>query len=108
MNLHTGRWTFDQAVRYFMESGGLDRESATGEAAGAASDPTQKMTYITGKFQIMRLLGKYSDRMRRNFALKQFHDDLLRNGSLPLSIEAWLLLDDRSDLDRALKSATAQ
>ena len=29
VNLHTGKWTFEQAVNYFMEAGGLDRESAT-------------------------------------------------------------------------------
>ena len=104
VNLHTGRWTFEQAVDYFMHAGGLDRESATGEAAGAASDPTQKMTYITGKFEIMRLLGQYRDRKAGEFTLKQFHDDLLRNGSLPLSVQAWILLDDRSDLDRALQN----
>ncbi|MBV9296354.1 MAG: DUF885 domain-containing protein [Acidobacteriaceae bacterium] len=103
VNLHTGRWSFEQAVQYFMEAGGLDRESATGEAAGAASEPTQKMTYITGKFEIMRLLGKYRDRKGEQFSLKQFHDDLLRNGSLPLSVETWILLDDRSDLDVALR-----
>ncbi len=103
VNLHTGRWTFEQGVQYFMEAGGLDRESATGEAAGAASQPTQKMTYITGKFEIMRLLGRYRDHMGAQFSLKQFHDDLLRNGSLPLSVEEWILLNDSSDLDRALK-----
>ena len=103
VNLHTGRWTFEQAVKYFMEAGGLDREAAEGEAAGAAASPTQKITYITGKWQIMRLLGKYRDRAGKDFRLGQFHDDLIRNGSLPLSIIEWILLDDRSSLDQALK-----
>ena len=103
VNLHTGKWTFDQAVNYFMEAGGLDREAAQGEAAGAASSPTQKITYITGKWQIMRLLGKYRDKRGASFQLGQFHDDLLKNGSLPLSIVEWILLDDRSTLDQALK-----
>jgi len=103
VNLHTGRWTFDQAVNYFMEAGGLDREAATGEAAGAAASPTQKITYMVGKWQIMRLLGKYRDQQGANFRLGQFHDDLLKNGSLPLSIVEWILLDDRSSLDQALK-----
>jgi uncharacterized protein (DUF885 family) len=103
VNLHTGRWTFEQGVKYFMESGGLDQEAAGGEAAGAASDPTQKMTYITGKFQILRLLGRYRDKMGAGFTLKRFHDDLLANGSLPLSVQTWILLDDSSDLDKALK-----
>ncbi|TFG49868.1 MAG: DUF885 domain-containing protein, partial [Gemmatimonadales bacterium] len=33
VNLQTGRWSFEQAVQYFMEAGGLDREAAEGEAA---------------------------------------------------------------------------
>ena len=103
VNLHTGRWTFEQAVKYFMEAGGLDREAAEGEAAGAAASPTQKITYMTGKWQIMRLLGKYRDKQGANYKLGQFHDDLLKNGSLPLSVVEWLLLDDSSSLDQALK-----
>jgi uncharacterized protein (DUF885 family) len=103
VNLHTGRWTFDQAVNYFMEAGGLDRESATGEAAGAAANPTQKITYMVGKWQIMRLLGKYRDKQGANFRLGQFHDDLIKNGSLPLSVVEWILLDDSSSLEQALR-----
>jgi len=104
VNLHTGRWTFGQAVKYFMEAGGLDREAAEGEAAGAAASPTQKIYYMTGKWQIMRLLGKYRDQKGKDFRLGQFHDDLIKNGSLPLSITEWILLDDRSSLDQALKT----
>jgi uncharacterized protein (DUF885 family) len=103
VNLHTGRWSFDEAVKYFMEAGGLDREAAEGEAAGAASDPTQKITYMVGKWQIMRLLGRYRDRKGDAFRLGEFHDDLLKNGSLPLSVIEWLLLDDQGALDEALK-----
>ena len=103
VNLHTGKWTFEQAVNYFMEAGGLDRESATGEAAGAAASPTQKITYMVGKWQIMRLLGKYRDKQGANYRLGQYHDDLMKNGSLPLSIVEWILLDDSSSLDQALK-----
>jgi uncharacterized protein (DUF885 family) len=103
VNLHTGRWTFEQAVKYFMEAGGLDRESAEGEAAGAASSPTQKICYITGKWQIMNLLGRYRDQQGANFRLGQFHDDLIKNGSLPLSVVEWLLLDDPTSLEQAIR-----
>ncbi|HEY4758226.1 MAG TPA: DUF885 domain-containing protein [Chthoniobacterales bacterium] len=103
VNLHTGKWTFEQAVNYFMEGGGLDREAAEGEAAGAATQPTQKIWYISGKWQIMNLLGKYRDKMGANFRLGQFHDDLVKNGSLPVTIIEWILLDDRTGLDEAIK-----
>src|SRR5205807_2744018 len=98
VNLHTGRWTFPQAVNYFMEAGGLDKEAAEGEAAGAATSPTQKISYITGKWQIMQLLGKYRDAKGASFRLGQFHDDLISYGSLPVSIVQWLLLDDPSEV----------
>lgn len=102
VNLHTGRWTFEQAVKYFMEAGGLDREAAEGEAAGAASSPTQKISYIIGKWQIMNLLGRYKDRQGDNFRLGQFHDDLIKNGSLPVSVIEWILLDDPTALQKVM------
>jgi uncharacterized protein (DUF885 family) len=103
VNLHTGRWNFEQAVKYFMDAGGLDREAAEGEAAGAASSPTQKISYITGKWQIMNLLGRYKDRQGENFRLGQFHDDLIKNGSLPISVIEWILLDDPTSIQQATK-----
>ncbi len=103
VNLHTGKWTFEQAVEYFMEAGGLDREAAEGEAAGAASNPTQKISYIIGKWQIMQLLGRYRDQKGTSFKLGEFHDELIKNGSLPLSIVQWIMLDDPSAVVKALQ-----
>jgi len=102
VNLHTGRWSFEQAVKYFMEAGGLDREAAEGEAAGAASSPHQKISYIIGKWQIMNLLGRYKDQHGENFRLGQFHDDLIKNGSLPVAIIEWLLLDDPTTIQKVM------
>ena len=108
VNLHTGKWTFEQAVKYFMDAGGLDREAAEGEAAGAASNPHQKITYIVGKWQIMNLLGRYKDRQGNNFRLGQFHDDLIKDGSLPLSVIEWILLDDDSSIRRAMSGSPSK
>jgi len=59
---------------------------------------------MVGKWQIMRLLGLYRDRKGKDFRLGAFHDDLLKNGSLPLSIVEWLILDDSATLDRVLQA----
>lgn len=100
VNLHTGRWTFDETVSHYREGGGLDEEAATGEAAGTAAMPLMKISYTLGKWQIMRLLG--IARKMRDFRLGSFHDRLLSFGTLPLSIVEWLLFDDRGTLDQAL------
>ncbi len=102
VNLQTGRWTLPQAVNYFMEGGGLDKEAATGEAAGAAAEPSQKIGYMVGKWQIMRLLGRYRDAQGAKFRLGAFHDQLISFGSLPVSVIEWLMFDDDSSLRKAL------
>jgi uncharacterized protein DUF885 len=71
--------------------------------AGAASSPSQKISYITGKWQIMRLLGRYRDRQGASFRLGAFHDQLISYGTLPLSVIEWLMFDDESTLREALK-----
>jgi uncharacterized protein (DUF885 family) len=103
VNLQTGRWTFEQAVKYFMEAGGLDREAAEGEAAGAAASPSQKIGYMVGKWQIMRLLGKYRDQQGDSFRLGAFHDQLISYGSLPASVIEWLMFDEASPPDVVVK-----
>ena len=103
VNLQTGRWTFEEAVNYFMEAGGLDREAAEGEAAGAAVSPSQKIGYMVGKWQIAQLLGKYRDKHGDKFRIGAFHDELISYGSLPVSIIEWLMLDDSTALDGLLR-----
>ncbi len=105
VNLQTGRWSFDQAVRYFIEGGGLDKEAATGEAAGAAASPSQKIGYMVGKWQIMRLLGRYRDAQGGAFRLGAFHDQLISYGSLPYSVIEWLMFNDDATLRKALGRA---
>jgi hypothetical protein len=39
----------------------------------------------------------------RCLRLGQFHDDLIKNGSLQLSSVEWILLDDATTIDQVLK-----
>jgi uncharacterized protein (DUF885 family) len=107
VNLHTGKWSFEEAVRYFMEAGGLDREAAEGEAAGAASVPLQKIGYMTGKSQLLGLLGRYQQRKGKEFRLGAFHDEVISFGSVPVSVLEWLMLDDTRALEAAGQSPSS-
>jgi uncharacterized protein (DUF885 family) len=51
----------------------------------------------------MNLLGRYRDKAGANYRLGQFHDDLIKNGSLPLSIVEWILLDDASSIEQVTR-----
>jgi uncharacterized protein (DUF885 family) len=56
---------------------------------------------MVGKWQIMRLLGRYRDREGAAFRLGAFHDQLISYGSLPLSIIEWLMFDDSTAVNAA-------
>ena len=94
VRLATGEWTFEQGVDYFVNQGGLDREAAKGEAAGAAAGPGYKIQYLIGKWQIEKILGRVRDKEGASFSLQSFHDRLLSYGSIPLSMVEELMLGE--------------
>ena len=51
----------------------------------------------------MNLLGRYKDRTGESFRLGQFHDDLIKNGSLPISVVEWILLEDPTAIQQTLR-----
>jgi uncharacterized protein (DUF885 family) len=65
--------------------------------------PVPEISYIIGKWQIMNLLGRYKDQQGENFRLGQFHNDLIKNGSLPVSVIEWILLDDPTSIQQTMK-----
>jgi uncharacterized protein (DUF885 family) len=48
--------------------------------------PTQPMSYLTGKQQIMELRERERRRLGSRFDLRGFHDRLLSYGSVPVSL----------------------
>jgi len=103
VRLATGEWDFQQAVDYLMSEGGMDREVAEGEAAGAAATPGQKIDYMTGKYQIERLLGLYRQAKGKDFQIGKFHDELLACGSIPLSLCEWQMLGKSDTFEKVQK-----
>jgi hypothetical protein len=84
--LHTGKMTYDQAWSYFDSLFGPDTAWAKGEVRRYCLEPGQPMSYLVGKTQILSLREDYKRKMGRHFALKDFHDRLLAEGSIPLSL----------------------
>jgi uncharacterized protein (DUF885 family) len=79
----------------------MDRETALDEAAFFASAPGQAISYQIGKLQIVSLLAAARAAQGDAFTLRAFHDFLWKNGNVPLSLQRWELLGDRSEIDAA-------
>ncbi|MDI9358186.1 MAG: DUF885 domain-containing protein [Phycisphaerales bacterium] len=86
--LHTGTMTHDQAVAYMLEYAPMDKGTAMSEIERYMAYPAQALSYKVGSLFIVSLKEKYMKELGDKFNIIQFHDAILRSGSVPLSILA--------------------
>ncbi|HLW38656.1 MAG TPA: DUF885 domain-containing protein [Candidatus Eremiobacteraceae bacterium] len=94
IGLATGAMTLPQAIEFFKDNAGIDRDTAYGEGTRFAMGPGQAIDYLTGKSQIESLLAEDEDHAGARFSLGAFHDKLLSFGTVPYSTIAWEWLGD--------------
>jgi uncharacterized protein (DUF885 family) len=82
-SIHSGRMSFDQAVQFFVDSVGLERQDAVAEVNRYTTWPTQAVSYIVGMREIDALRDEVKARQGAKFDLRRFHAALLKQGSLP-------------------------
>ncbi len=82
VSLHTGKMTVEEAIQFLVDKVGLERSNATAEVRRYTSSPTQPMSYLVGKLEILKVIEEYK---RRNpgKSLREMHDAILSCGSLP-------------------------
>jgi len=80
VSLHTRRFSFDEAVHFMVERAHLERENAIAEVRRYCSSPTQPMSYLIGKEEIV---GIARDWQKTGRGLREFHDAFLAQGSIP-------------------------
>ncbi|MFQ5616815.1 MAG: DUF885 domain-containing protein, partial [Anaerolineales bacterium] len=82
VSLHTGKMSYDEAVQFMVEKANLEPSDAKVEVNRYTQSPTQPMSYLMGKHEIMQIVDEYKTR-NPDHSLKQMHDAILRCGSLP-------------------------
>jgi uncharacterized protein (DUF885 family) len=82
VSLHTGNMGFDEAVQFMIEKANLEPADAKVEVQRYTQSPTQPMSYLMGKYEIMQIVQEYKERHPER-GLKQMHDEILACGSLP-------------------------
>ena len=91
-SLHSGRMTPPQAVDYLVEQAMLDRTLAASEVSRYCTTPTQPMSYLVGKLQILELRSDAQQKLGGRFNLHDFHAALLASGTIPPALvreELW-------------------
>ncbi|HEY8248966.1 MAG TPA: DUF885 domain-containing protein [Burkholderiales bacterium] len=98
--LHARGWTREQAIRYFIEECGMTEDAATNEVLRYMVWPGQALSYKIGELTILDLRAKAEKRLGKRFDLRAFHDAILEEGHLPLSMlksrmEPWIDAQDK-------------
>jgi uncharacterized protein (DUF885 family) len=90
VKLHTGQFTYDEAVDWAMEEV-ANQDSAwyqfiRSEVLRYTMTPGQPMSYLVGKLAIADLRREVEAREGENFDLLAFHKRLLAEGSIPVAL----------------------
>lgn len=92
--LHAQKWTREQAIQYQVDN----TPNSIGDIEKAieryAVNPGQATAYLIGKLKIIEVREKARAQMGDKFDIRAFHDEVLKDGPVPLDIleekiEAW-------------------
>lgn len=86
VGLHQKGWTREEAIEYMMKNEPISEQSAIAEIERYMAMPGQALSYKIGALQIRKWREQYERELGSQFKLASFHDELLRDGGMPLSI----------------------
>ena len=84
--IHALGWTRDEAVVYMGKHTALSPHNIESEVDRYISWPGQALGYKLGELKIRELRAKAEKKLGDEFDLREFHDVILRNGSVPLDV----------------------
>ena len=96
--LHAKGWSREQAVDYMAENTALSLHNVESEVNRYITWPGQALAYKVGELKIKELRKRAADALGADFDVRRFHDALLENGAVPLSIleeriDAWIAVE---------------
>jgi len=83
--VHYMGWTREEAEACFLENSALAPHNIRTEVLRYISWPGQALAYKTGELLMRDLRAEAEERLGEDFNIRDFHDVLLEDGSMPLS-----------------------
>ncbi|MEQ1519504.1 MAG: DUF885 domain-containing protein, partial [Usitatibacteraceae bacterium] len=84
--IHAKRWTREQAIEYMITNTGMPEIEVIAEIERYFVMPGQALAYKVGMIKILQLREKAKQELGAKFSLRDFHDTVLKNGSMPLAV----------------------
>jgi uncharacterized protein (DUF885 family) len=83
---HYKHWSRDQVVQFFHDHSGIDEVDVQSETDRYIVWPGQALAYKIGQLKILELREKAKKELGPKFDIRQFHDQVLGAGALPLDV----------------------
>jgi len=84
--IHFKGWTRQQTIDYMMANSPSEMTRAVSEAERFSAIPGQALAYKIGQLKIVELRQRAQQALGAKFQLAQFHDEVLRDGAIPLEV----------------------
>jgi uncharacterized protein (DUF885 family) len=93
--MHSKGWSREQAIRFFMDNAPKTEQDIVNEIDRYIGWPGQALAYKIGQLKISELRERASRELGAKFDLREFNDEVLATGSVPLEalekrIDAWI------------------
>ncbi|TXH72080.1 MAG: DUF885 family protein [Lysobacteraceae bacterium] len=83
---HSKGWTREQVIAYMLKNSATSETDAVAEAERYMAIPGQALAYKIGQLKITELRARAEKKLGRRFDIKAFHDEVLKDGSVPLDV----------------------
>lgn len=84
--MHAQGWSREQAIEFMASNTALSLHNVTTEIDRYITWPGQALSYKIGELTIKRLRAKAEQALGDKFDIRAFHDAVLENGSVPMSV----------------------
>jgi uncharacterized protein (DUF885 family) len=84
--LHDKGWTREQVIKYMLDNSAASEGESTSEAERYIAMPAQALAYKIGERKIKELRARAETALGDKFDPREFHAEVLRDGSVPLSV----------------------
>jgi len=84
--LHYKGWSREQAIAYMLEHSSMAQNDVIAEVERYIVIPGQALGYKIGQLRISALRARAQSRLGPAFDVKEFHSEVLRDGSVPMNV----------------------
>lgn len=85
VGIHLKGMTREEAIKYLLDHEPISEKDAVAEIERYMAIPAQALSYKVGALKIRELRNKYEKQLGSDFKLSEFHDEVLRDGVMPLA-----------------------